>query len=94
MCIRDRYAAVLYERVLLCKRRDQVDEALALGYECLDSFRRVGSLRWEALIKTQLGLLHQAKQDRQQAVALLNDCLLYTSPSPRNRTRSRMPSSA
>ena len=25
---------------------------------------------------------------------LPNDCLLYTSPSPRDRTRSRMPSSA
>ena len=25
---------------------------------------------------------------------LVNDCLLYTSPSPRDRTRSRMPSSA
>ena len=24
----------------------------------------------------------------------LRDCLLYTSPSPRDRTRSRMPSSA
>ena len=26
--------------------------------------------------------------------ARYNDCLLYTSPSPRDRTRSRMPSSA
>ena len=26
--------------------------------------------------------------------ALYGDCLLYTSPSPRDRTRSRMPSSA
>ena len=26
--------------------------------------------------------------------AFLNTCLLYTSPSPRDRTRSRMPSSA
>ena len=26
--------------------------------------------------------------------ALINTCLLYTSPSPRDRTRSRMPSSA
>ena len=26
--------------------------------------------------------------------ALVEDCLLYTSPSPRDRTRSRMPSSA
>ena len=25
---------------------------------------------------------------------LCNNCLLYTSPSPRDRTRSRMPSSA
>ena len=25
---------------------------------------------------------------------VLGDCLLYTSPSPRDRTRSRMPSSA
>ena len=27
-------------------------------------------------------------------VELFDDCLLYTSPSPRDRTRSRMPSSA
>ena len=26
--------------------------------------------------------------------AIMNACLLYTSPSPRDRTRSRMPSSA
>ena len=25
---------------------------------------------------------------------MIGDCLLYTSPSPRDRTRSRMPSSA
>ena len=30
----------------------------------------------------------------QQVVKIVNDCLLYTSPSPRDRTRSRMPSSA
>ena len=28
------------------------------------------------------------------SVDLTEDCLLYTSPSPRDRTRSRMPSSA
>ena len=27
-------------------------------------------------------------------IEVLEDCLLYTSPSPRDRTRSRMPSSA
>ena len=30
----------------------------------------------------------------QRQKILSNDCLLYTSPSPRDRTRSRMPSSA
>ena len=30
----------------------------------------------------------------EQVKAELKDCLLYTSPSPRDRTRSRMPSSA
>ena len=29
-----------------------------------------------------------------QATPLIHACLLYTSPSPRDRTRSRMPSSA
>ena len=29
-----------------------------------------------------------------QETTVLEDCLLYTSPSPRDRTRSRMPSSA
>ena len=70
------YAAVLYERLLLCKRRNQLDEALAFGYDCLDSFRKLGSLRWEALIKTQLGLLQQAKQNPDQALTLLKEGLL------------------
>ena len=34
------------------------------------------------------------KKKSSKAVALYKDCLLYTSPSPRDRTRSRMPSSA
>ena len=32
--------------------------------------------------------------DASHVGALVNGCLLYTSPSPRDRTRSRMPSSA
>ena len=38
----------------------------------------------------QKGALKIAKD----AAAEFKDCLLYTSPSPRDRTRSRMPSSA
>ena len=40
----------------------------------------------------------QASEDEQadalEKSSMLNTCLLYTSPSPRDRTRSRMPSSA
>ena len=32
--------------------------------------------------------------DLERASSILKNCLLYTSPSPRDRTRSRMPSSA
>ena len=35
-----------------------------------------------------------AKSAYDTAPGMLKDCLLYTSPSPRDRTRSRMPSSA
>ena len=34
------------------------------------------------------------KRDNENLVGLNVTCLLYTSPSPRDRTRSRMPSSA
>ena len=34
------------------------------------------------------------KSDQQDNINLAHACLLYTSPSPRDRTRSRMPSSA
>ena len=36
----------------------------------------------------------QKVYEAQDAFALLKDCLLYTSPSPRDATLSRMPSSA
>eukprot|EP00656_Telonema_subtile_P020973 TRINITY_DN2201_c0_g1_i2.p1 TRINITY_DN2201_c0_g1~~TRINITY_DN2201_c0_g1_i2.p1 ORF type:complete len:318 (+),score=71.98 TRINITY_DN2201_c0_g1_i2:190-1143(+) len=52
-----------------------------------------------ALVFLQKGLLHAGQPIGEGAkliaqAGLLRDCLLYTSPSPRDRTRSRMPSSA
>ena len=38
--------------------------------------------------------LQQIDDERAQRLAQYQTCLLYTSPSPRDRTRSRMPSSA
>lgn len=72
---RGEYGAVLFERVLLAKRRGEVATALALGYECLELFRQLGSLRWEGLIKTQLGLLHQAAGDAPAALMALEEGL-------------------
>ena len=38
---------------------------------------------------------HRSRRDENLVQNLVdNTCLLYTSPSPRDRTRSRMPSSA
>ena len=39
-------------------------------------------------------MLGQSKNVYQSEIDAVCDCLLYTSPSPRDRTRSRMPSSA
>ena len=44
-----------------------------------------------------LGLLYhraEVRANNPEIVFTRTDCLLYTSPSPRDRTRSRMPSSA
>ena len=44
------------------------------------------------LLISVLGLF--AANAHAQQIALLDTCLLYTSPSPRDRQKSRMPSSA
>ena len=49
--------------------------------------RRGGAARWRALA-------HELAASVVADLALPPCCLLYTSPSPRDRTRSRMPSSA
>ena len=38
--------------------------------------------------------VEEARAIDEASMAKHNSCLLYTSPSPRDRTRSRMPSSA
>ena len=59
-----------------------------------------GDATWDELSGRQLvrvtaGLRGFTRAEaRRRAEAVLETCLLYTSPSPRDRTRSRMPSSA
>ena len=54
-------------------------------------FARMGS-PWELRARNYFSFVWNF--DRCPTVALPDPCLLYTSPSPRDRTRSRMPSSA
>ena len=53
---------------------------------------------WRRDISESASVLHNQVTEAQRRVregrGLPSDCLLYTSPSPRDRTRSRMPSSA
>ena len=46
------------------------------------------------LTNAEFDILEEHKEQITTLFAKDNTCLLYTSPSPRDRTRSRMPSSA
>ena len=48
----------------------------------------------QAMDKASEGKITEAKELVKKAEESINFCLLYTSPSPRDRQKSRMPSSA
>ena len=68
---------------------DQINETLA--YSPVDhlSYDQLVTLANETIVQDQLKNILKTKSLCDSTV-----CLLYTSPSPRDRTRSRMPSSA
>ena len=71
-------------------------EALQIGEAVIYPISRMKSVRTQA---SELGAIHNrqytTKTDREaRTITVKRTCLLYTSPSPRDRTRSRMPSSA
>jgi len=57
------------------------------GRAAADAVRRYGRIY-------QTGSQERSRDNCRFACELVQNCLLYTSPSPRDRTRSRMPSSA
>ena len=57
------------------------------------SYRVVNPERNEILVITQKGTIGFV-MDQPQELSALQACLLYTSPSPRDKRQSRMPSSA
>ena len=52
------------------------------------------SLYNKQLVMSRESTIEKVKKHPKTLVKVVRTCLLYTSPSPRDRTRSRMPSSA
>ena len=82
---------------------NEVAERLGLHYMTVYKYVRSGKLpgtkndgSWEVAEKdlSTLSELEPAPPGRGHRALGKRSCLLYTSPSPRDRTRSRMPSSA
>ena len=88
----DRYNALLEEKNAL---QDKYDELVGRMGEV--RAKRLGA-RQAAFERDALMLRMrergQLQATREETTALLKDCLLYTSPSPRDEAASRMPSSA
>ena len=70
--------------------QDLLEEGATLKITVKDARKR--SLSQNALLFMWYGEL--STQIKQKSGESYSTCLLYTSPSPRDRTRSRMPSSA
>ena len=62
-----------------------------IEFDFTDSMGTITEQEQEFITDNTLGVWHVTEED--ELVDFIT-CLLYTSPSPRDRTRSRMPSSA
>ena len=62
--------------------------------ELINSIKQFKDSESVAICILDAGLTEQQKEKLSNKVDEIKSCLLYTSPSPRDRTRSRMPSSA
>ena len=51
-------------------------------------------LTGDYLAELTMSILYNQQQSRGENMGYVGTCLLYTSPSPRDRQKSRMPSSA
>ena len=69
---------------------DRLD-IVSFAVESMDGFIKRGEVIADSVTST-VGDLKGVGDE--STLELIKNCLLYTSPSPRDRTRSRMPSSA
>ena len=66
--------------------RPETMRGVSLKFLVMDEYADMKPDVWEQILRPALA--------DQKGSAMFIGCLLYTSPSPRDRTRSRMPSSA
>ena len=81
----------LQQRVGVAKRRRAAAVVSALGVTLIIGF---AAAAYQQPSSSRLVPASGGGDDAVVTVASTVSCLLYTSPSPRDRTRSRMPSSA
>ena len=70
------------------------ENAVKVFTEAIHAMPQMIQKEWAAVFAAKLGIAKSTETDAQLARDLLNICLLYTSPSPRDKRQSRMPSSA
>ena len=72
-----------------------LSEQIGINEAIVDPHRADAAVEGEGFDgEGELGAVVLLGRVDRRAEEVLSDCLLYTSPSPRDRTRSRMPSSA
>jgi ElaB/YqjD/DUF883 family membrane-anchored ribosome-binding protein len=74
-------------------RQLEAERAMRRADRQIDELKRLRQ-HHKKLLKKAKREFEQAKRQRDRARRQATNCLLYTSPSPRDRQKSRMPSSA
>ena len=80
---------IIYE-----SRPDVTIEAAAIAFKSGNRILLKGGKESKKSNLLLVGCWHRALQDHKLSIEWIHYCLLYTSPSPRDATLSRMPSSA
>ena len=75
-------------------KKAKAKELFTLSHKLLDAAKQLSEHHATELRYNMQQAMDAAKTAAQKDMKQLNACLLYTSPSPRDRQKSRMPSSA
>ena len=77
-----------------CRTTVVVAPRILLAKQLCKEFMEFVSATWTHVMHVHSGETDYFSTTKSDKIALFNNCLLYTSPSPRDLSTSRMPSSA